>query len=378
MKVALIHDWITGYRGGEKCLSAFLDLYPEADIYTLLHKPGSSTEKIDSRVKGTSFLQKFPLVEKYYRLLLPLYPLAVKSLKLEKYDLVISLSHAAVKNISLPDDTVHVCYCFTPMRYVWDQAFYYFGILTYPLLPILRWLRNWDRNKSRGVDRYIAISKFVAARIRCFYKRSATVIYPPVDTAWIKPNLEDKREYFLWAGALVPYKRPDLVVRVCSENNIPLLVAGSGPLEASLKKIAGPSVEFLGRVSDEKLAELYRGARALIFPAIEDFGMMTVECMAAGTPVIALERGGSKEILKACNYASKENLKNSGITGVFINKSQLKNKENLLAAIREISNLNIKPSDCVDRAKLFSVEVFKKDWEGFFEELRREYPVLGG
>ncbi|MFM1849081.1 MAG: hypothetical protein RL417_2555, partial [Pseudomonadota bacterium] len=162
MKVAIIHDWLTGLRGGERCLQAFLEMYPEADIFTLVHVPGSTAPEIDARVKETSFLQKLPGVRRYYRALLPLFPRAIRSFDLSGYDLVVSLSHAAAKNVQVPQGTLHLCYCFTPMRYIWDQVGVYFGRFTPLLWPIIRALRSWDRRGSKGVDHFIAISDFVA------------------------------------------------------------------------------------------------------------------------------------------------------------------------------------------------------------------------
>ena len=262
-RVALVHDWLTGMRGGERCLEAFLKLYPDADVLTLLHKPGSCSPMIEERVTQTSFLQRIPGISKYYRLFLPLYPMAIKSLDTRGYDFVISLSHAAAKNVKIHSDTVHVSYCFTPMRYAWDQVQSYFGKITPLLWPILMALRKWDKRRSTSVDHFVSISRFVSARIRCFYGRASTVIYPPVDTDWIPTtSAESPGEAFLYAGALVPYKRPDLAVRACTELGLPLWVAGTGSEEERLRKIAGPSVKFLGRVSDEELASLYEIGRA--------------------------------------------------------------------------------------------------------------------
>ena len=218
MKVALVHDWLTGMRGGERCLQAFLSLYPDADIFTLVHIPGATNAQIDRRVKQVSFLNRIPGIGHLYRMFLPLYPLAIGQFDFAGYDLVVSLSHAAAKNVHVPQGVRHFCFCFTPMRYVWDQSRQYFGRLTPFLWPVISALRSWDRARSSDVSQFAAISRFIAARIRCYYGRRAKVIYPPVDTAWIttvegEAPVIPATPAFLYAGALVPYKRVDLVVR---------------------------------------------------------------------------------------------------------------------------------------------------------------------
>lgn len=360
MKVALIHDWITGYRGGEKCLSAILELYPEADIFTLIHIPNTTTKEIDSRVKKTSFLQKLPNVQNYYRYLLPLFPFATKSFDLKSYDLVISLSHAVAKNVKVNKNTIHICYCFTPMRYIWDQAIFYFGKKTKILYPMLWILRIWDKRCAKNVTHFVAISNFIAARIRCYYGRKSSVIYPPVDTDWIVNNQSQKKDYYLWAGALVPYKRPELVVETCTKYKLPLKVSGSGPMLEKLKEISGETVEFLGKTSDVELAKAYHEAKALLFPAIEDFGMIPVECQAAGTPIIALDRGGSRETVVGYKSWSQKR-ENHQYTGVLIKRSEFLSQEILLKAINTLKEIDINPDDCIKHAKSFNKKRFKDE-----------------
>lgn len=307
MKVAIIHDWLTGLRGGEKCLLAFLALYPEADIFTLLHVPGMTHPEIDKRVKKTSWLNSVPGIRKTYRYFLPLYPLALKSFDLSGYDLVISLSHAVAKNVSVPKGVPHICYCFTPMRYVWDQIWPYFGEASYVLYPVLMLLRGWDKRRAQNVTHFVAISRFVAARIRRFYGRRATIIYPPVDTAWLDIAIPAASEgahlqhlqqpAFLCAGALVPYKRIDIAIEVFNELGLPLWIIGDGPEKENLMRKAKSNVTFFGRASDGFLAAALKKSRALVFPGIEDFGMIPVESLAAGTPVIAVGKGGVQETL---------------------------------------------------------------------------------
>lgn len=371
MKVAIVHDWLTGMRGGERVLEAFLRLYPKADIYTLFHIPGTTSKLIDSRVKQVSWLQKFPGIKRVYRFCLPLYPFAISSFNFDAYDLVISTSHAAAKNITVPKETIHISYCFSPMRYIWDQARQYFGALVYPLWPILMVLRVWDRRGGRRATCLVGISKFIAARIRCFYQVRAKVIYPPVDTSWIKPRKENEPgKAFLYAGALVPYKRVDLAIEACTKLGLPLWVVGTGPDENDLKKRAGSNVKFLGRVSDEDLAQLYKDCRALIFPGTEDFGLIPIECLAAGRPVIALDSGALKETLTGIKPWDLKDLALESPTGVFIKN---KTKDPLTALVNSlkwfVDHETLFTSEaCQARAKLFATQRFVSEWSELISE----------
>lgn len=372
MKVAVIHDWLTGLRGGERCLQAFLSIYPEADIYTLLHVPGSTDALIDSRVKGTSFIQKLPGARRYYRALLPFFPLAIRKFDLRGYDLVISLSHAAAKNVRIPKGTLHICYCFTPMRYIWDQAYSYFGRLTPLLWPVIKFLRRWDYTHSRGVDHFVAISRFISGRIRCFYGRPSEVIYPPVDSSWIRP-LEEYTPgvAFLYAGALVPYKKPGLVVEAFNRLGVPLWIVGKGPEEKRLRKMAGPNISFLGALSDQELGDVYRRCRALIFPGTEDFGIVPVECMAAGRPVIGIYDGALKESLNALKPWNNYHLDTTQASGVFIQKNTPGELQSLIDSIDYFISreAEFSPEACRRQAGKFSKENFFKSWTAFTERL---------
>lgn len=401
-RVAIVHDWLTGMRGGERCLEYFLSLYPEADLFTLLHKPGAVSPLIESRLRGVSVLQRLPAVWRYYRFALPLYPLAVRSLDLRGYDLVISLSHAAAKNVQLRPGTKHICYCFTPMRYIWDQMEAYLGRwrhLTWPLVWALRW---WDVRGGESVTTFVAISHFVAARIRCFYGRRARVVFPPVATSWIKPRSGDEvGRAFLVAGALVPYKRVDLAVAAFRGLEVARLwVVGDGPEMAELRRLAPDNVEFLGRVSDEELAHRYRSCRALIFPGVEDFGMIPVECMAAGRPVIGFGIGGLKETVvgvdcaeldkspaeldksvgrTAVDGSAAEGRAHLGVaTGVFAKASQLRGMHydaHLVQALRGaiVAFMECEQSfsrdACLAQAEKFSPVEFVKAWHGIETEV---------
>jgi len=374
MKVALVHDWLTGMRGGERCLESFLEIYPDADVYALFHVPGTTSSRIDERVVGVSSLNALPGVKRFYRALLPIFPYAARSLRLSAdYDLVISLSHAAAKNVTVPEGAKHICYCFTPMRYIWDQAESYFGKTTPLLFPLIRYLRRWDRAGSLGVDRFVAISSFVAARIRRFYGRRADVIFPPVETAWISPTTShEKSQPFLYAGALVPYKRVELIIDAFVKSGLPLVIAGSGPLESSLGDRGAPNISFVGRVSDQELARLYSSSRALIFAAREDFGMIPVECMAAGTPVIACYDGALRESIKGiCPWLAGP-IDFSGATGVFFQSPRVKSRRTeLLDALRFFLQHEdeFRVEDCVSQAENFSTERFRLEWNALVSDL---------
>lgn len=372
MRIALVHDWINGLRGGEKCLAAFLQLYPQADVYTLIHQAGKSRPEIDQAVKGTSWLQRLPLGPKLYKFFLPLYPLAIKSLKLNGYDLIISTSHAAAKNVTVPRGSLHICYCFTPMRYIWDQAQQYLGFMAALCWPLIYLLRVWDRRASKSVHLFVAISKLVAARIRCFYKRSANVIYPPVDTAWIRfePTTQQQQP-LLVAGALVPYKRVDLAIAASNELNYPLIVAGAGPQLNYLQSIAGPQVTFTGLVSDTELALLYASSRALLFPGKEDFGMIPVEAQAAGCPVIAYRAGGAVETVNGILADPNSNLASQPATGVFFKRQAV---GDLVEAIKFFFHIEsqIDRKNCLLKSQEFSPEHFVNSWNSFLVKHKLE------
>ena len=298
-RVALVHDWLTGMRGGERCLEVFCELFPDADLFTLLHVPGSVSPVIERRRIVTSFLQRLPDVAARYRYYLPLFPAAMARFDFSGYDLVLSSSHAVAKAARKASGATHVCYCFTPMRYIWDLYDDYFGrgaplALRTVMPPVAAALRRWDRRTSARVDRFIGISRFVAERIRRVWSRDADVIYPPVDVArfTIAPEPDD---FYLVVSALVPYKRVDLAVAAATRMNRRLLVVGSGPERRRLATLAGPGVEFLGWRDDREVAALYARCRAVLFPSLDDFGIVPLEAMASGRPVVAFGAGGARE-----------------------------------------------------------------------------------
>jgi glycosyltransferase involved in cell wall biosynthesis len=294
-------------RGGEKVLDAICELYPEADVYTLVRVPGSVSPRIESHTIHTSLAQRLPAATKLYRLLLPLYPATVELWDLDAYDVIISSSHCAVKSIVRPGRTVHVSYCHSPMRYAWDQFGAYFGAdqvgwaVNRLLRPVMARLARWDADTAARVDQFIANSGYVAGRIRRYYNRGSIIVYPPVDTAFFRPRpnaTTTAQPHFLVVSALVPYKRLELAIEACRKVGTQLKIVGRGPerarLEAAARR-AGAEVEFLGWRSDEEIRDLYHNATAVLLPGVEDFGMVPVEAQACGCPVVALAQGGACE-----------------------------------------------------------------------------------
>jgi glycosyltransferase involved in cell wall biosynthesis len=350
VKVALVHDWLTGLRGGERVLEQLCLLYPAADIFTLVHVPGSCGEIIERHGIRTSFLDRLP--RRAYRHYLPLFPVAIESFDLSPYDLVVSTSHAVAKGCRPGRNAVHVAYIHTPMRYVWDQYDAYFGpgragpltrLLARAIVPMLR---RWDVRSTGRVHGLIANSQFVAGRIHRYWNREVdAVVYPPVDTSRFVPAAEgpSPEDYALIVSALVPYKRVELAVSAFSRLKRPLFIAGDGPERRRLQRAAGPSVRFLGAVGQDDLPRLYAGARFFVLPGEEDFGIAPVESQAAGRPVLALGKGGALETVL------------DGETGVFFAQPTL---ESLLEGVSRIDRMQPDPIRIHEHAKRFDVVRF--------------------
>jgi glycosyltransferase involved in cell wall biosynthesis len=301
-RVALVHDWLTGMRGGEKCLEVLCEIFPDADLYTLLHVPGSVSATIETRRVVTSFVQRLPGARGGYRRYLPLFPRAVESFDLRGYDMVVSSSHCVAKGARPRAGALHVSYCHTPMRYVWDQFEAYFGPrradpATRVAARLLRGhLQRWDVRTAARVHRFVANSEHVRRRIARYYEREAEVVHPPVDCRRFAPDPRGPDDYFLVVSAFAPYKRIDLAVEAARRAGQRLVVVGRGPDAGRLERRArGARVEFLPWQPDAEVARLYARCRALLFPGEEDFGIAPIECMAAGRPVIALAAGGALE-----------------------------------------------------------------------------------
>jgi len=355
MKIAVVHDWLNGMRGGEKVLEAILQVCPEATIYTLFHERGKVSGFIESHRIVTSWLNRIPGIYRYYRNFLPLFPAAIESLDLSGFDVVISSSHAVAKGVRAGSAT-HICYCHTPMRYIWDaEGDYAFNPVRRAAMSAIRpRLRQWDRETARGVDHFIANSQFVQHRIRNYYDRDSDVIYPPIDTQFFTPPLSTSREdFYLAAGASVPYKRLDLIVEAFNKLNRRLVVAGSGPQLKALRKMARANVEVRGWVTDEELRRLYRSAKALVMAAREDFGMIAVEARSCGCPVIAFGEGGGAEIVQ------------DGINGVLFAEQHV---DDIVHAVRRFEGMTWPAEQVQRRVETFSRENFQARIRKFIAE----------
>jgi glycosyltransferase involved in cell wall biosynthesis len=344
MRIALVHDWLTGMRGGEKALEVLCELYPQASLFALVHVPGSLTPAIERLRPRTSFIQRLPMVRRYYRQYLPLFPVAIEQFDLDGFDLIVSTSHCAAKSIVKPGRARHLCYCFTPMRYAWDQFDAYFGadrigtLASHAARPVMAAMARWDAATSGRANRYLAISRHVARRIRRYYNREATVVYPPVDTAFFQPDHSSPGPFFLIVSALVPYKRVNLAIEAARRAGVPLRIVGEGPELARLRRQAGPSVEFLGYRTNEEIRALYREAAAVVLPGEEDFGIVPVEAQACGRPVVALARGGALETVV------------DGETGVLVREPTA---EALADGMRRVTHARLDPATIRRHAEEF-------------------------
>jgi glycosyltransferase involved in cell wall biosynthesis len=302
VKIALVHDWLTGMRGGEKVLEVLCERFPAAELFTLLHVRGSVSPTIERMPIHTSALQHLPGVRRYYRECLPLFPTLIERFDLRRFDLVLSTSHCVAKSAVAAPRATHICYCLTPMRYAWDQFDAYFGPdrLGRPASAAMRLLMNrmarWDRETAARANRYVAISHYVAGRIARYYNREATVVYPPVDTDFFRPDSGVSGRSALVVSALVPYKRIDLAIDACRIAGVPLTIVGDGPERGALqRRAAGHPVTFLGRLDNEQVRSHYSQAAVVLLPGEEDFGIVPLEAQACGRPVVASARGGALE-----------------------------------------------------------------------------------
>ena len=352
VKVALVHYWLVGMRGGEKVLETFCDIFPDADIFTLVADPQKLSPKIRRHKITTSFLQKIG-GRKHYQKMLPLMPHALESLDLTEYDLVISSEAGPAKGVITRPDALHVCYCHSPMRYIWDLYPQYLaeaGFLGRMILALAApRLRQWDVTTAHRVDHFIANSGYVAKRIDKFYRREATVIHPPVEVSRFSVT-DGPKDYYLCAGQITPYKKIELAVAACTRLNLPLVVIGSGA-SAKLRQSAGPTVRFLGAVSNAEMETYFSGCKALLYPGVEDFGIVPLEVMASGRPVIAFGRGGALETVV------------DGKTGLFFHEQTA---EALMAAITRFE----KDPNIASPAEI-RAHALKFDTRRFEREIRR-------
>jgi glycosyltransferase involved in cell wall biosynthesis len=362
MKVAIVHYWLVGMRGGEKVVEALAEMYPQADIFTHVYVPEMISEKIREHRIIPTFINALPRASKMYKTYLPLMPLALEQCDLRGYDLVISSESGPAKGVITPAETLHVCYCHTPMRYIWNMYHDYregAGRVTRMMMPALsHYLRMWDVSTAARVDSFVANSETVAKRIRRYYGADSVVIHPPVDTnsfSIVPPSeLED---YYLMAGELVSYKRPDLAVRAFNELKLKLVVIGGGDMLDEVRRLAGPTVTVLGAQPFDVLRSHYARCRALIFPGEEDFGMVPVEAMASGRPVIAFGRGGAVETVA------------TGLSGVFFAEQTV---ESISLAVNELGKFEIDPAKIAAHAKRFGKDHFFRKMREHIDRLLAE------
>lgn len=348
MKIALVHDWLTNMGGAEKVLLEFSRMFPEAPIFTAVYNP-KKTLPFAHKTIIPSFIQKIPSSQKYFQYFLPLMPIAVESFDLSNFDIVISSSWSVAKGIISKPNTIHICYCHTPTRYAWASSVderLQKGSFSRIRQFYATWFRAWDIAAASRVDVFLANSKYTAQRIKKFYQRSAIVVYPPIDTEYFTPNSKTQREnFYLFVSRLIPYKRADLAILACNQLKKKLKIVSIGPELKKLKKIAGPNVEFLGQITDEKLRNLYQSAKALIFPAEEDFGIVPVEAASCGCPVIAYSQGGQAETI-----VDKK-------TGILFNKQ---NSTSLIQAIEQLEKTRFSDKTISRHAHEFSRKVFQQ------------------
>jgi glycosyltransferase involved in cell wall biosynthesis len=361
-RVAIAHDWLTVPGGSEQVLLELLEMFPAAELFTSVYDPSVWPEQITGRPVHASSLNRLPAARSQYPKLLPLMNRAFRSFDLSGFDLVLSSSHAFAKNVRAPAGALHVCYCHTPMRYAWEEGFLAgeeVGVLARPLLsPLLAWLRRKDRAGASGPDVYVANSRHVAERIARYYGRPAEVVHPPIDVEHFLGLGRSEKDYYLAFGRVVPYKRVDLAVAACARLGRRLMVAGDGRALEAVRREAGPEAEFLGKVPDERRDELLGGARALLFPGEEDFGIVPVEAQAAGAPVIAYRVGGASESVL------------DGQTGVLFGEQSV---AALAAAIERFEGMRLDSDQARQNARRFGRERFQAEMAAVISNAARAH-----
>lgn len=365
LKVAIIHYWLINNRGGEKVLEALCELYPEADIYTHVYDPSKFKNSVISQhTIYQSFISRLPRAKKWYQNYLPLMPLALEQFDLSDYDLVISSESGPAKGVIPAPGSPHICYCHSPMRYAWDMYHDYksrcgwFKRLL--MLPLLHYIRRWDQLSSMSVSHFIANSHFVAGRIKSFYNRNASVINPPVTFNDFSICTDPSNDYYLFLGHLVPYKKADLVVNAFNLSGRKLKIVGEGPQFSMLSKLANDNIEILGRQPFDVIKELLANCRALIFPGVEDFGIVPLEAMSCGRPVIAYRAGGALETVK------------EGLTGVFFDV-QSEQSLNQTIDVFEKNSADFDPTEIRKWSENFSKEQFKQKFAAYVSHVMSEY-----
>jgi len=366
LKVAIVHDWLNQMGGAEVVLETLVEMYPQAPVYTSMYGPQVMPQAYRSWDIRTSFMDRLSLVKRYHQPFLPLYPLAFESFDFTGYDLVISNKSGFCHGIITSPDTLHICYCLTPTRFLWNYHEYVqregvARLARLALPPFLNYLRLWDRAAADRVDHFVAISRTVQQRIAKYYRRDSAIIHPPVDTTKFAPS-DSHDDYFLIVSRLIPYKRIDLAVRAFNELGLPLVIVGDGRDCDSLRALAESNIEFLGRVPDEKIGDYFAHCRAFILPGQEDFCIAPVEAQAAGRPVIAYAAGGALDTVR------------EGVTGAFFHEQT---PEALIQAIKEFDETSYDPASIRRHAERFDKQVFKERLSAFIEEKCAEHQKRG-
>jgi glycosyltransferase involved in cell wall biosynthesis len=369
VQIALIHDWLTGMRGGERALLAFCEMFPDADLYTLVQVPGATDPIIEKRKVRTSPIQMLPFPGRLYRHYLPLFPIAIEQFDLDGYDLVLSTSHCAAKSVVVAGHTRHICYCLTPMRYAWDQFDAYFGpqrlgrVGTAIMRPIMAAMARWDRATEGRVHRYLAISQYVARRIALYYNRQSTIVFPPVDTSFYTPGPIDEASSsaggVLVVSALVPYKRVELAIGAAKRAGMPLTIVGDGPERPRLEAMADHNITFLGSRTNEEIRTLYRSALATILPGEEDFGIVPVEAQACGRPVVAPAMGGVLDTVV------------DGETGVLVDEMT---EASLADGLKRVASCAWDPARIRQHAEAFGRDRFAREMLAVIDEAMAQPP----
>lgn len=356
MRVAIVHYWLVGMRGGERVTESICRIFPEADIYTHVVDRGAISKLLARHTIRTTFIAKLPFARRLYPKYLPLMPQALEGLDLTGYDLIISNEAGPAKGVIAGPETPHICYCCSPMRYIWDQYHIYHrtaGFFTRLMMPFLaHYLRMWDVSSAARVDKFLADSSYVAKRITKYWRRPATVVYPPVAVREFQAvDAKDVGDFYLWVGELVTYKRPDIAIDAFNRNGKKLVVIGDGPERKKLEKVAGDNIAFLGKAPFDVLKRHYATCKALVFPGEEDFGIVPVEVQAAGRPVIAFGKGGALETVV------------DGKTGLFFSDPSADGLNEAIARFEETNLGDTCLESCQDNAEKFSEENFRKQIE---------------
>jgi len=366
LRVAIVHDWFYTRGGAERVVEVLVDIFPQADLFALFARPETMSPQLRSRKLTTSWLQKIPFIHRFHRHTLMLHPFALEQFDFTGYDLVLSSTAGTVKGVLTSTSTLHVCYCYSPMRYIWDMYSAYIREMG----PITRFVfaltahrvRLWDYAAAGRVDQFACDSKYVASRIRKYYRRESEVIYPPIDVSSIQ--IDDRQEeFYIAVGRLVHYKRFDLAIEACNKLKRPLKIIGSGPDFRRLQRLAGPTIEFLGSVSDAQKHEMLGKCRALLFPGEEDFGIVPVEAQAHGRPVIAFGAGGALETVRGleddCGCTK-------GPTGIFFSAQTV---ESLVGAIERFEGCSVRfnRETIREHAMQFDESVFRERFIEFLE-----------